>query len=632
MLRNDQAPVDLTLTVAITSGAKRDKLQLLVDGVAVGAPVTIAAQGDQNVPIVWAAPRPERFMKLTARLTPYANPGNAYTSPEAPAAVDLHYAGSPDILPPPAGISEEVINGLTASWFSATRTQVEGLIGAYGGSDDMSYPAAGDVFIMFINGVEQTRSVTAAEASSQRRVVVAWTQAWLTAASIAAAPAKRLNLQYKILDRAGNLSPLSADFFITSFLAEDPGVLAPPTADEQENDGAIIDAEARLGVHVNIPANAKVLQGQYVAVVWNGKELGKVLVAATNTAFPITVSALDVFPPGGPGSGTFDITYRLYSNDQTTFLGESGPYQVIVNLDAGGGEPDPDPETPWNERLQKAIINGDSSAELDNVITDADKVTTTTGATVIVPWFNTDTPTAADAFKAGDIITIWLGNNATATVINVQPSDVSLKADLTAKVSPADLAAFALSPSVPLKYVVERKLTLPPGASNFATSPDQTVTVKSADALPGGGTLNPPKLTPVAFFDDVYGEWVIGINEITAGNGTDVVFEHYKNKAEGDIIEIRFSSRDDYDAPPSDPVVVGSDTAIPPYPVPLGEVNGSSTLHIPAANLLALNAAQYGGYGTGYVLFSITNAAGTTPGQPGNDQPVVRMAIDTRPG
>ncbi|MGT0193714.1 hypothetical protein ACVHYJ_16885 [Burkholderia pyrrocinia] len=299
----------------------------------------------------------------------------------------------------------------------------------------------------------------------------------------------------------------------------------------------IVDADARPpGVLVEIPFHARVEAGDQIVVNWGGRKQPPADLLAGDLQDPLWGPGGGVSIPysevlaalNGATRGTVDVSYEVLRESLTIGTSPALP-GVLVDLTLAGG-PDPDPDTPENESLQKLTIRPPSGTGDDNEI-PPDQFGQ--DATALIPWENED---GDPAFEAGDEIQVlWDGVAALASPYMVTAADVTNAAIPPLTVLGTVITPGGSNPVLPVQYTVIRALQPPPaGQSNTARSLIQPVDVQSLDDLPGGQ----PGLMGGDFYQAL---GTVGNRVITlavAAGGTPFRVNPYLNQAEKDSVYV----------------------------------------------------------------------------------------------
>ncbi len=328
--------------------------------------------------------------------------------------------------------------------------------------------------------------------------------------------------RYYVEDLAGNKSQVSNPVRISLLINGTSIVLDPPTVPVFDHDGIIDEANARPGVAVEVPGNAKLNVGDIIVVSWGTRKMPGVPVMnpAATPMMTVTIPYSDI---SDEGTGNVPVTYSAWSG--TTVLGQpDNPTEVKVNLNQPGGK-DPDPDTPENEALGKPMVreNGWKSGQPVNKI---DQEASDKNATFIIPWFtNQSTPTAA--FIDGDVLDLYYNGDKFDTY-TVTATDVTSKSDLVVELPATEIQKFG-SGVFDVQYVGLRAIGQ--GISNSAYSPKQKVIVESKGDLPGGGD----PLAGATFA-------ARAITTEVARQGVSLTVPMYKNVKNSDTISIDFTA------------------------------------------------------------------------------------------
>lgn len=520
------------------------------------------------------------------------------------------------------GVLEDDIaeNGITAALLAANADILPADIGGYTGA------ALDDQLVPYVDDVPGTPVFVGNPNSRSIPVHFTYTTAQITAAGDGVK-----KFQYQVTDRAGNVGEMSLPREFETLLAGTITLLlAPPVA--AMADAVIIDAEARKGVLVTIPAHVDVIAGLWVVVTWGGIELAPAQIITTNTAQDVLVTPAQVFRQD---TGSFDVSYEIYkegTSGKLMLLGISPGTPVVVDLTTPG-EVDPDPTTPGNENLGLPIVRGGSAGGTDNVLTVADSTLT---ATITIPWLTVTTP-PVPAYIANDIITVyWNGTSPEGSPIGViiaddhpvTGADVVAGIDLVLDVLPSEHQA--VGGGVPVTYRASRPVVGFPGKFNHAMSPSQTVTVESAPVLPGGPgglplVLWSEQLPLGPFFP---GEFAI--NKVQSFDGSKIEIPFYENKNLGDRIDYTYIAQLGGFAGKPDGAEISTTRITGFYEVPIQEETTASFITLPAYGFFKTVAStpvdSVGFQGSGKFEYTVTPAATNvaTPALP------TKINIDTR--
>lgn len=413
---------------------------------------------------------------------------------------------------------------------------------------------------------------------------------------------------YTVTDRAGNRSIGSDEQPLQVLLRDVPGTLPKPTIPLAENDGFILEADARTPVDVHIPLYDKAQEGDSITVHWGGLSLAPEPVLDSDLGNdPLLLIRVPYSLVQAAGDGSIVVNYSLArggfplgtSDDADTF---------VVDLTQPGG-PDPDPGTPEHGNLQVLSVLGESQTL--NIITPDDYEK---NADITIPHEGVD---GASVFEVGDVITVrW---NTLGLIQNPLVA-ADLGQDYQVVITSAQMKQVG-SGAIPVGYEITRALSNPAGASNTVFSAYQTVQVTSGDLLPGGtGGLDVGEFSDA--IDNPFGDSVLNSAAVESGS-TAFKVSSYLNIAVGDVIEFRFIAHDGYGSATEVPASEFTGTRI----VSSDDVGrGYYEFDIPSANIyLAGSTGVEQGRGDAYGRYSITNTHGTAVGDE------VFVLIDAQP-
>lgn len=593
---------DDIVNITVTTNAEvlpLDEYTLFVDGVAHGGTITIPADivpASVTLPLAVDV-RTEGPHTLQYKIHSTIG-NNDFDSAIVPLSVDLTKAGAPEQLPRPEEFDSRILtDGLTLDLLTDLGDVVTAHLAAYGGSLPNSGMASGDRITPYIGTNASAVVIVSADDLSTDKIQMTYEKQ-----AILAAGDGTHNFYYTVTDRAGNVSDPSYAQPIQVVVTSGIDDLLAPVIAAFDDDDIILEAEARAGVHVTIPAHVDVKKGMLVIVTWGTRVLAQALVGADNTAFDVIVPVKDVYAQS-PDTTPFDVSYEVRTS-ANVHLGTSPATEVAANLETAGGV-DPDPETPWNENLKPITIqggvddDGDGSPDAPNVISVEDSKV---DATAVIPWTAIDDTTVV--FKEGDIITVTWAGTALTTTRTITAADVTAAVAIEMKVPTAAIQAGG-SGDIVATYSIARPVTAVPDY-NTALSPDQIVDVKSATGLPGGVGPLTAVVLPEARTTGTPPNIIYLLNKAESTGGTVAEIPHYLNKKAGDKITLTYAA--------TDKIVGGADIPAshfdpPVYIVPAEEIGSSSSITIPEANLLAVTLQ-----GNGKVNFSVENDIGSKVG------------------
>jgi hypothetical protein len=294
-------------------------------------------------------------------------------------------------------------------------------------------------------------------------------------------------LGYKIIDLFGNESVDSA-FRVVRLLLDDvpeDGNLFAPVIPLFSDDGIITEADARV-LKVQIPTFDHVHQGDAIRLYWGGTEVG-LLPVNDESADPLLEFSVSyqTIQQGGVSPYNLDVYYEVLRLG--VVLATSPLLNVLVDLRVPGGV-DPDPETPAHGNLANASVLGEGGGT-PNLITaqqygrDAD---------ITVPWpAPAGTPVDPSlSFVAGDELIITWGSFTLPTPFyTITPADVAAGVPLHFTLRGSDMSDEGAG-TIPLSYSVSRRFPAAGGIpeyTNTAYSDVQDVLVIGANEIPGGG-------------------------------------------------------------------------------------------------------------------------------------------------
>ena len=380
------------------------------------------------------------------------------------------------------------------------------------------------------------------------------------------------SLRYNLKDKAGNENNESDERIIGVFLTPLPGTLTAPRVLLAE-DGLIDVGDTLLGVDLEVAFYDNALAGDRIIVHWGAKDLPSETISDPSTAgfpFVIRVRRSDIEEVG---SGTFDVSYTLHRG--ASYTKDSPPLSVEVDISVIGPV-DPDPDTPENEDLLAATIQGKGSLT-DNVIQIGDLEK---GGTASVPFY---TGAAVD-----DIVTVYWGDDQTEAA----PAKTLVQADIDAAAPfefDIDAAVIDPTPNNPAHKVFYR-LTK---ASNPNANLSMTTLVDVRLVGPGG----PGGLKEAEFLDTNDRGWLVeglGTNPFTR-----VQIPAYENAKVGDTIDFRWVGTEGLDgqgAEMPDTEFKQDDIAVTDDIIANGLI-----VQVPYANILPI-----GGYNSANVTYIVT--------------------------
>ena len=386
---------------------------------------------------------------------------------------------------------------------------------------------------------------------------------------------------YKIEDRAGNVSQRAIPFHTYVLLAKPPGGLLEPVVPAAA-DGLVTESDTRpVALDVEIPLYTNPDIGQEIIVVWGGVDMPGVLLDTTHIlpspSDPLIVIPLryeDVVRAGVTVAG-LKVSYRVMVG--THEAGNSPELTLDVDLRTPGGQPDPEPDTPWHEDLGLLTVQSSTASAPVNTIPAVDYEK---NATITIPRLGA--LSNQPIWILGDEVKITYKNEELTMVPIIDTNEADdLEVDLPAAVigrgGPGDIV---------VKYRVERTLAAgPPAVVGTAYSDTTTVAVSSSADFPNEG--NP--LREVLFVErkEVQGNYYIQRPE--GRDGTPIqVSVSYPNVASGDFIDLRFVGITGFNNP-TGAEIQDTQVLIDKYPITLEDTRrGYAVFDIPAEILLKI--------------------------------------------
>ncbi|MGV8918365.1 MAG: hypothetical protein ACOH2R_11295 [Pseudomonas sp.] len=332
----------------------------------------------------------------------------------------------------------------------------------------------------------------------QDKVMIDFTRAFLEEVGDVTEPA-----YFTVTDRAGNVSITSLEKTFQLFLRPIPDDFPAPLCARAE-DGLIDDADARAVVAVDIPQYPDAQSGDKVTLYWGGNSLPEAeLIEGDQDQDPMFSINVRYPTIALTADGPVALRYEVRRNG--ILIGSSLELVVNVNLELPG-PPDPNPETPENESLDRPIIRGTSGNPNndDNVIDEDDFLLE---ATAVIGW--------KDEFAISDQIHLFWG--AQPIPVDFTIRSVDLDKDLTFTVPNALMAAEGTGEDIKVYYTVTHA-----GNPNTSTSLSQAVAVRSEGDLPGGVDGLPQPVFTQANENNA-------ISPVLSPDGTPVFIAPYEN-------------------------------------------------------------------------------------------------------
>ncbi|MET0255344.1 MAG: hypothetical protein ABW193_06100 [Luteibacter sp.] len=313
---------------------------------------------------------------------------------------------------------------------------------------------------------------------------------YVTEAKILEAGDGKIPFTYKITDRAGNESQVSAALILDVLVkgVNDLEEVAIPAYDDDPDGEELIDladATRSEGVIVVVPWNTAFNTGDTINLYWGTSKITPYAITAEDVtaAAPIPLGVLypaileewqatakdaDQIVPA-------DVTYLLKRG--ASELGRAPNHTVQVNVyEVGGG--DPDPETPGNDNLEKPVLV--TAGKVRNKVEGEDFGKP---ATVEVARQTRDIE-PKEVFQLDDVIVVTYEGTPL-------PEHTVVQADLEPPFTTpivinmdAEVITDVGSGTTHLQYGIRRKVA---GGTNTTLSPVQDIEVHGKDELPGDG-------------------------------------------------------------------------------------------------------------------------------------------------
>lgn len=410
---------------------------------------------------------------------------------------------------------------------------------------------------------------------------------------------------YKIEDLAGNVSQRAVVIHANVLLADPPGDFLEPIVPAAVADGLVTESETRpTDLDVEIPLYTNPDVGHEIIVVWGGVDMPGVFLDATHVppgpgtpADPIIVIPLkykDVVKAGIKVTG-LKVSYKVMVGNIKA--GESPELTINVDLTTPGGEPDPDPDTPWHDDLGLLVVQSNTIGTPQNTIParDYDK-----DAVITIPREGVES--SLPIWILGDEVRITYKTEE-LTMVPItgtnEPNDltVTLPAAVIGRGGPGD---------IPVKYRIERLLAgVTPPQKGTAYSNTTTVTVSSSADFPNDG--NP--LREVDFPEKKLVQGNYYIQRAEGRDGTPIrVPVNYSNVSEIDcFIDLRFVGIAGFNNP-TGAELPGTEVKITKYPITDTDVTRGYA-EIPVSAEILLKICNRNGSKT---IYSIENASGPT--------------------
>jgi hypothetical protein len=474
--------------------------QLYWDGDRTGPEKVISATDRPGDPLTLEIPLElltEGFHSLAYRT--YSAPADSENFSDVfPIIIDVTAPGQPHLAA--IQFPVEVQNGLTAAELAQLGGKLQVEIAGYTGM------AKHDVINTYWGNVEGPIAVVNEDDMGLNKVVFDFSQDFLE--SIPTGPQL---VNYKVTDRAGNISEDSISVEILLLLEEIPENYPAPILDPAV--GSLIDyAEAKPGVQVDIPRYPGAAPYDQITLHW-GSDLQMLPVQLppgnenedTVISLRVPYETIAVKPVGS-------ITIRYTVTRQNQLNGSSLPTPVDVFI-----------TLPIPEPTLAPIVQGTSAENPntdDNFIDEDDYEL---NARAIVEWNNT--------FRVNDDLHLFWGDQQRLQWYQIKEEDIAAARDMIIPIANSIIKAQGTGAEIPVRYSVERL-----GNPNQTNSPPQKVTVRSKEDLPGGpdGIDGPVfKLNPAGY-----------ISQSVAPDGTDGKIVPYTNISESQRLFFSFKGFD----------------------------------------------------------------------------------------
>lgn len=431
--------------------------QVFWDGEVAGGVKTILDEDQPGDPLFLEIPvekLTEGVHTLAYRTTNHSN-GVTADSLDISIEVDLTPPGRPQLGP--VKLPPEVDGGLTSAELTDLGNQLDVEIGSYTGM------AKHDEVRTFWGEVEGPGAVVNADDMGLQRVIISYSRDFLESLG-------DFNgvISYLISDRAGNISARSLGAPIRLLLEEVPNDFPAPILDPVLGD--LIDyAEAKAGVNVDIPHYPDAAPLDLITLHWgeNNSSLPLPLPEGNEDedvvlSIIVPYETIAVIPQGRPG-----ITYSVNRAGQAVGSSLESSIDVFLTL-------------PIAQPMDAPIIQGTSitNPNLDDNFIDEDDYELNSRA--IIKW-KTD-------FQISDDLDLDWGQEHIAQWYQIKNSDVIAQRDLTIPIPNEVMKEQGTGATIPVRYAVRRF-----GNPNLASSPTQSVVVRSKEETPGGvGGLDEP--------------------------------------------------------------------------------------------------------------------------------------------
>ncbi|RRV05790.1 hypothetical protein EGJ27_17840 [Pseudomonas sp. v388] len=367
-----------------------------------------------------------------------------------------------------------------------------------------------DVIRTYWGNVEGPGATVSADDMGLKRVMITYSRAFLEGLG-------KFNgvVSYDVTDRAGNTSTRSLGVFVLLDLEELPADYPAPIIDPAV--GNLIDyAEAQAGVAVDIPKYPGAAALDLITLHWGNQSSPPLPLPAGNEGEDIVLS-IDVpyDTIAANPIGQVQVTYDVQRSGSRVGSSLASTIDVFVTL-------------PGPDVLDAPIIQGTSitNPNIDDNFIDEDDYELNGRA--IITW--------KDGFEVSDDLGLHWGQEFIPQWYQIKASDVVNQKDLVLPVPNNIMKSEGTGAAIPVRFALTRF-----GNPNPATSPVQTVTVRSKAETPGGEDgLDGPTFT-------TNDNGVVG--PIENPDGAEVAIAPYLNILKDQLIEFSFKAFDNNNQP-----------------------------------------------------------------------------------
>jgi hypothetical protein len=399
----------------------------------------------------------------------------------------------------------EIDGGLTSEELTQLGDKLEVEIGSYTGMTKH------DVIRTYWGDVEGPGATVTADDMGLQRVLITYSREFLESLG-------QFNgvVSYTVTDRAGNVSARSLAVFVQLLLEETPGDYPAPLIDPAV--GNLIDyAEAKAGVAVDIPRYPGAAALDLITLHWGDGQSSPPLPLPEGNEGEDIVLSIDVpyDTIATRPTGSVRVTYDVQRGGAKVGSSLASTIDVFITL-------------PGPSVLDAPLIQGTSltNPNVDDNFIDEDDYELNGRA--IITW--------KDGFEVSDDLGLVWGQESIAQWYQIKASDVADAKDLVIPVPNSVMKAQGTGAAITVRYTLTRF-----GNPNTASSPDQSVVVRSRSETPGGEEgLNGP-----AFVTNSNG--VVG--PIENPDGAEVTVLPYLNILKDQIIKFTFKAFDENNMP-----------------------------------------------------------------------------------